>query len=397
MSLLNKTSNNENQSATIVFGVMRQNDGCIFNPSNALCGSIAFENLGSIEEALAICAVLNWAVAWDEELQADFSHPIEGESYIPIVLIGGVWYEIRGEENLPYRMSYYGGDEWFVNGLWSVETPPSPETILELGDMRQVSEFSKQYKLVTDDQAIGDILEDLGVIAPSQDNTPRASLFVLEKDGGMIEVWGSYQVAPELNCYTELIWHDQMTEAELKELEGRNPACSVVCCYGMGGWVLNECASLKASSWEELRKQIADLFTFQFKDWDNAGTTQVFFDTTLAKILLASVPEEIPYLGNYGIYAIVFSNWVVGESPTTPPSPTPPTEQEQESEEENHFSYEEGKTNKKNDKAEAALNEFMEALNSGNEEKLTEIANKAFVPLVYKIIPKDDDKEALLI
>jgi len=304
---MNNSSKNNNNENIIIFGVMRQNDNRVFNPENLLCGSIAFGNLDTLSESLAICEELNWAISWDDDLQADFSHPLEGESYIPIAFVEGNWYEIRGEENLPYRMNSVGKGEWFIDGLWSVETPPTPTSpILEFGALRQVSEFGKKYQLVTSDQEISDILEGVGYKPSSSDDgvlsfdgIPSAWLFVLHQhEGEMKEVWGSYLVAPELSSGAELIWHDQMTEAELNDLEFCNP--------------------------------------------------------------------------------------------NTPPPPP----QEQESEEEKYFSSKEREAELKNDEAEAALNEFMEALNSNDEDALNRIASDAFEQLVYEIVPKDDDKEA---
>jgi len=301
MSLLNETSNKDNENI-IIFGVMRQNDGCIFNPKNPLCGSITFGKLDTLSESLAICEELNWAISWDDDLQADFSHPLEGESYIPIAFVEGNWYEIRGEENLPYRMNSVGEGEWFIDGFWSVEFPPSPTTpILEFGALRQVVEFGKKYQLVTSDQEISDILEGVGYKPSSSlsfDGIPSSCLFVLEQDGARKEVWGCYKAAPELNSGAELIWHDNMSDEELNDLEFCNP--------------------------------------------------------------------------------------------NTPPPPP----QEQESEEEKYFSSKEREAELKNDEAEAALNEFMEALNSNDEDALNSIASDAFEQLVYEIVPKDDDKEA---
>ena len=398
MSLLNETSNNnnENQSATIVFGVMRQIIGNVFNPQNELCGSIAFGNLTSLEESLAICEGIN------KEIQANPKHNMQGERFIPIQKIGGVWYEIRRDVLLPTRMNFHGRDEFFVDGGWSVETPPTPSTqILKLGETRQVSELGDQFVLVTSDHEIGDILEGVGYKPSSSDNgvlsfdeIASSSLFTMAQDGGYKQVWGCYQLVPHKGSYVELIWHDNMSDEERKELEGRNPSSSVQYFIGMRGYSPNEFGLLSAGSWTELREKIADLFTSQFEDWDNEDEAQELFDTTLAKILLASKPEEIPYLGNFDVVGITFSDWVIGDSPI-PPSPTTPSPTtEQEQEEEKYFSSSERKSNEKNNEAEAAFNNFMESLNSDDEEALAEIARDAFEPLVYKIVPKDDDKEA---
>jgi len=280
---MNNSSKNNNNENIIIFGVMRQIIGNVFNPQNELCGSIAFSSLGSIEESLAISSLIN------EEIQADPKHHMQGERFIPIQKIGGVWYEIRGGENLPHRMNSLGEDEFFVSGGWSVETPPTPTSpILELGDMRQVGLFSWEYCLVTDQTIIKMIFEDL--VIKDSSNTPRASLFVLSKDGAWQQVWGSYQVAPQVLSYAELLW-------------------------------------------------------------------------------------------------------IIGDSPI-PPSQE--QESEEESEEEKYFSFLRGKTELKNNEAEAAFNNFMDAVNAGDVETLKEIADEAFEPLVYKIIPKDDDKEALI-
>ena len=384
--LKSSKDNNENQSVTIIFGVMRQIIGNVFNPQNELCGSIAFGNLTSLEESLAICKGIN------EEIQANTKHHMQGERFIPIRKIDGNWVEIRGDVLLPVRMNSLGEDEFFVDGVWSVETPPSP-TILEFGALRQVSELGDEYELVTSDHEISDILEGVGYKPSSSDDgillfdgIPSACLFVLQYEGEMKEVWGCYQAAPKLNSGAELIWHDNMSDVELADLEECNPAWSVVYFIGMGGYLPNDSGILTSSNWASLREQIADVFTSQFEDWEDEAN-QELFDKTLADILSASVPEEIPYLGDYGVYGITFDNWVVGESPTTP------SEQEQETEDEKYFSYSVKRTDKKNDEAEAALDEFMNAVNAGDEEALNRIARDAFEPLVYETVPKDEDKE----
>jgi len=85
----------------------------------------------------------------------------------------------------------------------------------------------------------------------------------------------------------------------------------------------------------------------------------------------------------------------IGETPAERETPeTQIVEQEPESEEENHFSYEEGKTNEKNDKAETALDNFMDAVNAGDEEKLAEIADEAFECFVYETVPTDDESKS---
>jgi len=212
--------------------------------------------------------------------------------------------------------------------------------MVQLGDVRKIKKFGKGYELVSDSQEIEKVLTSCGYKPQGLDDAiymfdiPSACLFVLAQDGEMIQVWGSYQVAPELNTGAELIWHDNMSDGELAELEGCNPLFSVEYFIGMAGYLPNDSGLLSADSWTELREQIADLFTEYFEDFDFDDEDEAqwlhFIEQSQEKIALATSPEEIPYLGDFDVVGITFSDWVVGDSPT-PPSPTTPSPADDES------------------------------------------------------------------